>query len=194
VDVSIRPGWFYHPEEDAKVKSAAELMKIYLESAGRGANLILNVPPDRRGLIHGEDSATLVAFGKALRNLNANNVALGKQAILIENEKTLSAKSITDGDRTTFTTSSVLEPSFEIDLGEVKEIDHVQLMESIELGQRVYAFIVDYWDGAGFRALVSGTTVGYKRILSFRKVKTSKIRINILKSKAEPVIAEVGVY
>jgi len=194
VDVSIRPGWFYHPEEDAQVKSATELMKIYLASAGRGANLILNVPPDKRGLIHEADSASLVAFGKALRELTAKNEALGKKASLVENDKPLPAKALTDGDRATFTAASVNHPVLEIDLGSPTEINHVQMMEAIELGQRVYAFIVEYWDGAYFKALVSGTTIGYKRILSFRPITTSKIRINILASKAPPVIAEVGVY
>src|SRR5207248_2061616 len=63
-DVSIRPGWFYHSAEDTAVKTPEQLMKLYLESVGRGANLLLNVPPDTRGLIHGEDSASLMGFKK----------------------------------------------------------------------------------------------------------------------------------
>jgi alpha-L-fucosidase len=63
-DVSIRPGWFYHAEEDSKVKTGEQLFDLYLKSVGRGSNLLLNVPPDRRGLINEKDSAALMDFKK----------------------------------------------------------------------------------------------------------------------------------
>ncbi|MBS1826435.1 MAG: alpha-L-fucosidase [Acidobacteria bacterium] len=66
-DVSIRPGWFWHENQNVKVKSPRQLMDLYYKSVGRGASFLLNVPPDRRGLIHEADAASLKAFGNALR-------------------------------------------------------------------------------------------------------------------------------
>ncbi|MFC5262435.1 alpha-L-fucosidase [Kribbella qitaiheensis] len=67
VDVSIRPGWFYHAEEDDEVKSVPELLDIYRRSVGRNAVLLLNIPPDRRGLFAETDVARLTEFGAAVR-------------------------------------------------------------------------------------------------------------------------------
>jgi alpha-L-fucosidase len=73
-DVSIRPGWFYHKEEDNKVKTPEQLFDLYLKSVGRGANLLLNVPPDRRGLINENDSAALMGFRKLREDNFKNNL------------------------------------------------------------------------------------------------------------------------
>ena len=80
VDVSIRPGWFYHAKEDAKVKTPKELLKIYFESVGRGCNLLLNIPPDRRGQLHPNDVRALLAWRNLLETTFADNVAHGAKA------------------------------------------------------------------------------------------------------------------
>ncbi|HRJ15224.1 MAG TPA: alpha-L-fucosidase [Saprospiraceae bacterium] len=75
VDVSIRPGWFYHQEEDSQVKTPEKLFEIYLSSVGRGAVLLLNVPPDRRGLIHENDIQSLKGFRRILDRTFKINLA-----------------------------------------------------------------------------------------------------------------------
>ena len=194
VDVSIRPGWFYHKEEDSKVKSPDALMKIYLESVGRGANLILNVPLDRRGLINEADSASLVAFGRRLRELTKTNLALRKKATLSEAGKSRPAAHLTDGDRTSMIASTTTAPVFELDLGKEIEFNHLLLQEYIESGQRVISFVVKYWKDGEWKELTSGTTIGYKRLLKFEKTKAQKLRIEIRQSKAPVVLGEIAIY
>ena len=87
-DVSIRPGWFYHAEEDTKVKTPDQLFDIYTQSVNRGANLILNVPPDRRGLIHPTDSVNLVVFGQKVQEAYGKNLALSAQAFFVNDKST----------------------------------------------------------------------------------------------------------
>ncbi len=83
-DVSIRPGWFYHEKEDAQVKTPAQLWDIYARSVGRGANLILNVPPDRRGRIHARDSASLTEFGALLRSTFTQNLVTSRRKDVVQ--------------------------------------------------------------------------------------------------------------
>ena len=93
-DVSIRPGWFYHAKEDSLVKSPEKLFDIYLKSVGRGANLILNVPPDPRGLISSYDSAALMGFAKLRQESFQNLLAEGKCSQFLLNGKIITGISI----------------------------------------------------------------------------------------------------
>src|SRR5690606_41145480 len=76
VDVSIRPGWFYHAHEDSLVKSPEKLFDIYMTSVGRGSTLLLNVPPDRRGKFHENDIASLKGFRAILDSVFSTDIAL----------------------------------------------------------------------------------------------------------------------
>ena len=76
-DVSIRPGWFWHERETARVKTAKQLIDIYYQSVGRGAHFLLNVPPNRAGLIDDADAASLKAYGEYIRNTFAKPIAIG---------------------------------------------------------------------------------------------------------------------
>ena len=199
VDVSIRPGWFYHAKEDSLVKSAEKLFDIYLTSVGRGSTLLLNVPPDRRGRFHEKDVESLKGFRKILDSVFAVNLA--KQAITVaSNTRGNSAKyiaaNITDGDRKSYWTTddSVRSASVEISLSQEASVKYVLLQEYIQLGQRVSSFDVEALVQGKWQKLVTGTTIGYKRILKFDPVKTDKIRVSINESKASPVISNVEVY
>ena len=198
-DVSIRPGWFYSPSTDDKVKSLAELSDIYHASVGRNANLLLNVPVDRRGLIHQNDSLRLMEFRKYIDESYKSNRALKKKATASQvrgGSKQFAASNLTDGNFDTYWTSNdeVKQASFVVDFGTPVEINRILLQEYIPLGQRVAAFSVEIWDGNKFREIDRQTTIGYKRILSFPLLKTSKVRVNILDSKACPVISEFQIY
>jgi alpha-L-fucosidase len=199
VDVSIRPGWFYHASEDDKVKTPEKLFEIYLTSVGRGSTLLLNIPPDRRGLFHENDVKSLQGFRALLNKEFAKNLA--NKAIVTagntrENSKQFAAANITDGNKETYwaTDDGVTTASLEINLSRSFPIKYILLQEYIKLGQRVKSFTVEAWKDGGWHKIADGTTIGYKRILRIDPVETSKIRVNITDSKACPVISNIAVY
>ncbi len=197
-DVSIRPGWFYHAEEDKKLKSVADLMSIYLGSVGRNCNLLLNVGVDRRGLVNENDIARLMEFRAAREKAFGVNLAKGK--ITATNvrggDKRFAASNVLDDSFNTYwaTDDGVTNASLTLDLGRETEIDAVLLQENIALGQRVRRFSVRIWNGSEFVKKANGTTIGYKRIVRFPMARTSKIRIVIEDSKACPVLSTLQLF
>ena len=199
VDVSIRPGWFYHAKEDSRVKTPEQLFDIYLSSVGRGANLILNIPPDRRGLINEIDVASLQGWKKLINERFKTNLARNKPVIASSvrvNSPEFSAKNVTDGNKETYWATNDQEKSgsLEIDLGQNRLVNYVLVQEYIKLGQRVKNFTVEVEKNGNWQEVASGTTIGYKRILCFNPVEAQKIRIVIKNAKACPVISNVEVY
>ncbi len=199
VDVSIRPGWFYHAKEDTLVKSPKKLFDIYLTSVGRGTNLLLNVPPDRRGLFHENDVEALLGWRKLLDEAFSVNLALNAKAkanTYRGKSKEYAASNITDANPETYwaTNDGVTNGSVEIDMSGKKLVKYVLLQEYIKLGQRVKSFTIDVWQGDNWQQVGEATTIGYKRIVKINPVETNKIRVNILDAKACPVISNVEVY
>jgi alpha-L-fucosidase len=171
-DVSIRPGWFYHKEEDDKVKTPEELFQLYLKSVGRGANLLLNVPPDRTGMINKKDSIALVEF-KKLRDESFKRD-------LLKNEKFF----ISAGD----SVQSVLQMHF----NEAKKINCIVLREEIKKGQSVEKFSVRIGDNNRIESRT--TTIGRKRIITFPQVSTDHLYIYFSNSKRKVMIAGISAY
>ena len=199
VDVSIRPGWFYHEAEDEKVRTAKNLFKIYLESVGRGANLLLNLAPDKRGLIPDNDVTALREW-KKLRD-EAFNDNLAKNAAISANNvrgksKQYAAENIIDGNKDTYwaTDDEVKTGSLVIDLHNTHKVSYISIQEFIKLGQRVKSFEVEIWQGDNWVNVASCTTIGYKRIIALENAETSKIRINITDAKAAIVISNLEIY
>jgi alpha-L-fucosidase len=181
-DVSIRPGWFYHPEEDQKVKSPDELFDIYLNSVGKGANLILNVPPDRRGRIHEQDSAALVALGNRIKTGFQRNLLLGNTGRL------------TDGDRATGHEVAVGK-AISFDLGRNQPFHMVVLREYLPEGQHVQSFKVEVKKGKEWVEIARSTTIGARKILTIPSQKARQIRVTVLSSNAPAAwLSEVEVY
>ena len=195
VDVSIRPGWFYHKEEDSKVKTPEQLFDLYLTSVGRGSNLLLNLPPDRRGQINEIDVANLMAWRKLLNERFTTNLALNKK-VKAENpfNKQQKTNSLTDGNPKTYWASAKNTCELEVDLGKTEMVKFIELSEYIALGQRVKSFEVDVFTNGIWRNVAKETTVGYKRILKIEPTETNKIRIKITDAKAEVVLSELKVY
>jgi alpha-L-fucosidase len=198
-DVSIRPGWFYSAATDDKIKSVDKLMEIYYGSIGRNANLILNVPVDRRGLINEKDSIRLVEFRNKREAIFAANLAKGKKVIAshtMGNTKRYNASHLTDEKFDSYWAADdfVKTVSLTVELGKPTAVDHIVLQEYTNLGQRVKSFSVSYWDGNQFKELDKQTTIGYKRILKFPEIKTTRIRIDILDALAAPVLSEIALY
>ena len=199
VDVSIRPGWFYHAKEDELVKSPEKLFNIYLTSVGRGSTLLLNVPPDRRGLFHENDVKSLYGFKALLKKEFSVNLAKNAKAVASSfrgNEKTFSPANITDGNKNSYwsTNNDIISGSFEISLAKAANIKYIVVQEYIKLGQRVKSFTAEVWKDGAWQKVADGTTIGYKRILKIDTVTSQKIRINIKDSKACPVISNLEIY
>jgi len=200
-DVSIRPGWFYSPSTNDKVKSVEQLTEIYYNSIGRNSNLLLNVPADRSGRIHSGDSIRLMEFRKSLEttfrtNLASNGIVTATNTRGKSNR--FSPANILDNKYDTYwaTDDKVHTASLVVTMKKAQTFNRLLIQEYIPLGQRVESFNLEYWDNLtkSWRVLSQGTTIGYKRILRFADVTTTKVRINILNSLAAPVINNIGLY
>ena len=195
-DVSIRPGWFYHASQDGKVKSLAHLLDIYYRSVGRNSVLLLNVPPDRRGLFHENDAARLKELRAVLDETFQTNLAAGRPVTAAKTRDGFSPAAITDGKGDTFWTTpeDVVTASFEVDLGSAVTFDRAMLQEMITTGQRVEAFKLEARAGGQWQEVARATTIGYKRLLRFKPVTADRVRVTILDSRDCPTIRQFGVY
>ncbi|WP_273274781.1 alpha-L-fucosidase [Roseivirga sp.] len=196
-DVSIRPGWYYHEAEDEKVKSLSHLLDIYYKSVGRNANLLLNLPVDRRGIVHENDVAALMEFRKVLDETFDNNLAAqAKASASAERGKGFEAVQAIDNSTDTYwsTPDGEIQSTLTLDFDEAITFNRLMLQEYIALGQRVKAFEVWAKEGEEYVKVDTQTTIGYKRVLRLDDITTSSIQIRILDAKAVPTISNVGVY
>ena len=199
VDVSIRPGWFYHPAEDPRVKTPEQLLDIYYASVGRGCNLLLNLPPDRRGLIHEADAASLRGWRKALDETFATNLAQGAK-LTASNVRggsgEFAAEKVLDGSTETYwsTDDEVTSAELVLDFEQPLEVRVICLREHLPLGQRVEEFALDAWEGGSWRQLAQGQSLGSQRLIRLEKpVTTPRLRLR-LSGPVCPALEEVGMY
>ncbi len=191
-DVSIRPGWFYHEAENDKVKTAEKLLEIYYHSVGRNGVLLLNIPPDQRGLIHENDVANLKEWRRLIDETFSKNLIKGA-AMKGTNSKNLGA--LFDGKiETSFSGSNDTATTIEFHLPQPQTFDVLLLQENIRKGQRVENFVFEYEKDGVWKQLILGTTIGFKRLLRFDEVTAQKLRLRISSSRLNPHIAEVGIY
>ena len=196
-DVSIRPGWYYHASEDDQVKSLSQLLDIYYRSVGRNANLLLNLPVDRRGLVHENDVAALMALRKTLDDtFDDNLVTAAKASASTERGKGFGASLAIDNSTATYwsTPDGEIQSILTLDFDEPITFNRLMLQEYLPLGQRVKAFEVWVKKGEEYEMLDAQTTIGYKRILRLDEQITNSIQIRILDAKASPTISNIGVY
>jgi alpha-L-fucosidase len=191
IDVSIRPGWFYHTAEDAKVKTPEKLLDIYYSSVGRNGVLLLNIPPNKRGLISDYDIKNLQEWKRIIDGTFIYNVL--KKSVEASN-KTI--KALLDGNDATYWTTQKKDTSGTISFKFTtpQSFDVIALQENIRIGQRIEKFILEYKDGASWKTATEGTTVGYKRLIKFPAVTTDEVRLRIESSRLNPTIAEFGLY
>lgn len=197
VDVSIRPGWYYHPYQDHQVKTLPHLLDIYYNSVGRGANLLLNFPVDNRGLIHERDAEQVLKLGEQLKQDFANDLAKGKKITSSSvRGSNFKAANLTDGNQETYwsTPDSVRTASVEIDFRQETAFNRLLVQEYIALGQRVRKFSVEITNDGEWQNIANETTIGYKRILRLPTVVTGKLRLTIEDSKACPVLSNIEIY
>jgi len=198
-DVSIRPGWFYHAVEDDKVRPLDEMVDIYYESVGRNANLLLNLPVDKRGLVHENDETRLKELVATIKGdfktelLASTNVTASNNR---GNRNEFAAKNAADGNKDTYwaTDDDVKTASIVFDFEKPTAINRILLQEYIKLGQRIKAFTVEAKVEGKWKTIANETTIGYKRILRVDRVTVSALKINITDSKACIVISNIEAY
>lgn len=188
VDVSIRPGWYYHPEEDTLVKTPQKLIDIFYSSVGKNSLLLLNIPPDKRGLIHENDLHSLREMRRILDETFAHNL------LSLADKTSFNKTYLADNCLHTYWEGTQDSNSLEISFAEEVEFDRLLLQENITQGQRVEHFSVASFVNGSWKEIVAATTIGYKRILRFDPVVTNKLRITISGSRDKPQISEIGIY
>ncbi|MGC2401694.1 MAG: alpha-L-fucosidase [Acidobacteriaceae bacterium] len=182
--------WFWHPQDEASLKSVQELLSLYDDSVGHGAQLMLGLAPDRRGLLPESDASRLAEFGKALHERYANNLALGGLPASAEVSAAL------DGDPATFWSApehshhSQLEVSFPAAV----TFNRALTMEWLNAGQRIQSYSIDAWDGTKWKTVTAAQAVGHKKIDVFAPVTASRVRLNILSSTDAAMIREFQIY
>ncbi len=188
VDVSIRPGWFYHKSQDNYVKSLEKLVDIYFSSVGRNAVLLLNVPPDKRGLINENDVARLKEFGDYIRKTFSNDFLSDAESSVDD------ADALVDGDADSYWKIDELPASVEFQLDEKSKFNVVMLQEFIEKGQRIEKFKIEAMVDSVWKEIASSTTVGYKKLLRFDNVTTDRVRLTILEARDGALISRFGLF
>ena len=193
-DVSIRPGWFYHQKEDGMVKTPEQLFDLYFSTVGRNSVLLLNVPPDKRGLIPDADARSLIGLRSFINQtfeINLADKALftylnpeSDKPYFVSSNKNINWQAKEEAD------SSILN----LALPNAKSFDVVMLQESIQKGQRIEKFRLDFFDGKEWKTFSHGTTIGYKRLLRFPAITTNQIRLVIEKSRGPAKLCMFGLY
>ncbi len=198
-DVSIRPGWFYHADQDSLVKSPQELTDIYYKSVGRNALLLLNLPPDERGLIHENDVQALKGFREIIDESFSFDMAKGKNAEANNhrlNNKKFAPENAVDGDNDTYwaTDDSVFPAELIVNLPKAPEFDRILIQEPVKYGQRISQFEVDIMTDTGWKTVFEGTTIGYKRLLRIDPVATTQVRLKIIEANNTVAISNFGLF
>ncbi|MGE0078137.1 MAG: alpha-L-fucosidase [Bacteroidales bacterium] len=198
-DVSIRPGWFYHSNEDYKVKTPAQLADIYYQSVGKNGTLLINIPPDSLGRIQKVDSINLVNFRTTIDETFKTNLALGanvKASNTISRNICHNAHNIVDSSNETFWAAedNITSSTLEIELPKEVEFNRILIQEPIRFGQRICEFEIDIYEDEKWKPLINTTTIGYKRLIRFNNVKSKRIKLTIQKSIGTPAISNFALY
>ncbi len=199
-DVSIRPGWFYHGAEDGRVKALEQLLDIYFKSVGRNSVLLLNVPPDRRGLIADADVARLREFRAVLDQTFVTNLAAGArltaEAVRGADPRSYGPARLLDGDPDTYwaTDDGVTQACVTVDLGAARTFNVVRVQEAIALGERVQAYRVEARVGDRWQTLARGTVIGHKNLLKVPRTTAAQVRLVVERAQGCPALAELGLH
>lgn len=200
VDVSIRPGWFYHESEDNQVRTVEQLMDLYFNSVGHNANLLLNFPVNQEGMIPSIDSANAVQWYQKLQKDFANNLLKDSKVTASDTRAwRFNAKHVLDEEYTTYwaTKDGVRQAELIFDFPRTTAFNCLLLQEYIPLGQNVDAFYLDYYFNGKWLPIETDeptTTIGYKRLVRFQTVKADKLRIRFKVFKGTLCINRVGAF
>jgi len=200
-DVPLRPGWFYHQQQDTHLKSVDTLLSIYYKSVGRGAGLDLGLSPDRDGLLNENDVDTLKKFGQIIANTFAINLAKGATLkasnVRGGNKVKYGPQNLLDNDRYTYwaTDNNIKTPQLVIDLHRPKTFNVIRLRENIKLGQRIEGIAIDQWRDGQWREIATATSIGGNRLIKLNSYVTAqKLRLRITQSPVCIALSDFGLY
>jgi len=196
VNTSIRPGWFYHSDEDDRVKSLDQLVDNWYHSVGMNGNFLLNIPVDDRGLIHENDEARLLELKAYLDEAFQTNLAFEAKAVGSHTRGYDFRESLAiDGDPDTYwaTSDGVTTAMIGVEFDEPTSINTMLLQEYIPLGQRVTRFSVQAFVDGTWIDVANGTTIGNRRIVRWPEVEASALAVQ-LEAKASLTISNLEVY
>ncbi|MEP6700945.1 MAG: alpha-L-fucosidase [Bacteroidota bacterium] len=194
-DVSIRPGWFYHSKEDGDIKKPNQLFELYLKSVGRGANLLLNVPPDKRGLIYESDSVALAGFKKLRDESFADNLLKQADTYYEFSQKDYTQKPfLIRAIDSTSTVYGINQQNFIVQFQQPAKINCIVLREAIHLGQSIRRFSVVLYVKDKAITEIQGTSVGHKRILTFPATTFTSFKVYLEDAQGNDNISGVAAY
>ena len=182
--------WFWHPNDEASLKSPGELLDTYDHTIGRGAQLMLGVAPDDRGLIPEADVERLKQFGDAIEKRYRNNLALRHTPVSAEVERAL------DGDAGTFWSAppGSHHSTIELNFGHPETMDTAVTMEWLAAGQNVQAYRIEAWVDGKWKSIFEGQAIGHRKIDRFAPVTAERVRLNIISSADGAFIREFELF
>ena len=200
-DVPLRPGWFYHASQDEQVKSPYQVLDLYYQSVGRGADLDLGLAPNRKGLLDRHDVASLKGFGDLLRQIFAVNLASGAKFTASNirggDVRSYGPARLVDGDRYSYwaTDDAVKQAELDVDLGKQVTFNVIRLRENIKLGQRIDSFALDAFVDGEWKLIGAGTSIGANRLVRLQQnVVTGKVRLRIVRAAACVALSDLGLF
>lgn len=184
-NTSIREGWFYRDDTDQKVRNADDVFDIYERSVGGNSIFLLNIPPNREGTFSPRDVEALEEAGKRIQKIYSNNLFA----------KARGAKEVLDADDKTYVVLDKSGGELVFDLPKKTLVNRFLIQESIQThGERVEAHALDAWLNGEWKEIAQGTNVGYKRILRFPEVETTRFRLRITKARFHPAISTISAH
>lgn len=198
-DVSIRPGWFWHENENARVKTPSQLLDLYYKSVGRGGSFLLNVPPDRRGLLHENDLASLKGFGALINQTFRVDRAAGAHVIasnVRERSKAFAPENLIENRSAYWSTDDDAKtPEAILTFKRPVTFNVIRLREYIRLGQRVEEFAVNVWKDGDWSEAARGTSIGACRLIRTpANLETTRLRLRIVKSPVPPALSQLALF
>lgn len=194
VDVSIRPGWFYH--DNQQPKSLNKLRDIYYNSVARNSVLLLNVPPNKEGKFAQQDVDRLKEWHQSIKRDFAINHASDAKITARNGAKGSNPDLVSDEDYDTSWQAGTESNSITFYFGKEAKVNRVVLQEDINQGQQVESFAIDVLQSNGdWEEVYTNKVIGYKRIATLsEEITGKKFRVRILKSRGPVHLAEIGFY
>ena len=195
-DVSIRPGWYYHPEQDDQVKSISKLVDIYYNSVGLNSSLLLNLPVDTRGLVNENEVANLNALAAFLKKTFSKNYVKEQRLKTSSTAMNFSESALIDNDLETYWVSkfSDKKPTITLYLEAPKSVNTFMIQEYLPMGQRIKSFTLEVLEKGVWKQAYKGTTIGNKRLVRFPTQVVEGIRFTVTDTKAQVVLSNMGLF
>jgi alpha-L-fucosidase len=183
--------WFWHPKGEASLKSVSELLDIYHGSVGHGAQLMIGLAPDNRGLLPDADVQRLKEFGDAVASIyNPSNNVASRASNAADYAGAVDSNPDTFWSAPEGSRAAVIDLSF----ARTVQFDRALTMEWLVDGQKVQKYAIQILEGDQWKTIYSGTTIGHKKIDLFPRVNTRRVRLNILAASSTPRIREFQLF